>query len=64
MNDTKLNKDLNNSFKFNINIEQSMGFLNYLELFLANTATKRVQGYARLAWHTIRCAPIDRFIGL
>ena len=56
MNDTNLNTDLNNSFKFNINIEQSMGFINYLELFLANTATKRVQGYGTigLAHNTVR----------
>ena len=38
MNDTKLNTDLKNSFKSNINIEQSMGFLNYLELILNRMA--------------------------
>jgi integrase len=56
MNDTNLNTDLKNSFKSNINIEQSIGFLNYLELFLANTATKRVQGYGTvgLAHNTVR----------
>lgn len=56
MNKSNLKIDLNNSLKSNVNAEQSMGFLNYLELFLANTATKRVQGYGTvgLAYNTVR----------
>ena len=56
MNESNIKFDINNSFKSNINIEQTMGFLNYLELFLANTATKRVHGYGTigLAYNTVR----------
>ena len=34
MNESNIKFDINNSFKSNINIEQTMGFLNNLEISL------------------------------
>jgi len=50
--DLKLNYRSNNS----LNVENPISFLDYLEGFISNAATKRVKGYGTvgLAFNTIR----------
>ena len=49
-------KTTNKGFKTPLKIENSVLFLDYLEHFISNSATKRVQGYGTvgLAHNTIR----------
>ena len=47
-----------------LKIENSVLFLDYLEHFISNSATKRVQGYGTGVWHTIQFGRINLYFGL
>ena len=47
-----------------VKVEKSVLFLDYLEHFISNSATKRVQGYGTVGLHTIPFGLINRFFGL
>ena len=47
-----------------IKVEKSVLFLDYLEHFISNSATKRVKDMEQWVWHIIQFGPINRYIEL